>query len=63
MLVIHRRLIMGMTENAFENGKVVGIHMAIDAGIPFSLVFSGIDGEIHSIVIPGDLIPIVGGMA
>lgn len=37
--------------------------MAIGAGLPLSLVFSGIDGEILGVMIPGGLVPVGGVMA
>ncbi|RMG41334.1 MAG: hypothetical protein D6732_02640 [Methanobacteriota archaeon] len=63
MFIIHILLIMFMAKDAFKDSKVIGIHMAIRTGIPFVMMCPGINREIHSIVIPGDIVPVIGGMA
>ncbi|RMG41332.1 MAG: hypothetical protein D6732_02630, partial [Methanobacteriota archaeon] len=62
MFIIHALLIVFMAENTFEDCIIVGLYMTIGTGIPFILMFSGINGEILPIVIPGDLIPVGGIM-
>ena len=55
MFIIHIILIMFMTENTLEYRKIIRLHMAIGADIPFSLVTAGINREI---VIPGRIVPV-----
>ena len=60
MFIIHFGFVVFMAINAFKNSKVRAVYMAIAAGIPFVFVFSGIDGKILGIMIPGGFIPPIG---
>lgn len=54
---------MFMTENALKNGIIRRVHVAVVAGLPLSVVFAGVNGEILVIMIPGGLVPIGSIMA
>jgi hypothetical protein len=53
MLVIHFRLIVLVTENAFKNFVIRRIHVTGGAILPFAAMLAGINAEILSIVIKG----------
>ncbi len=59
MPLVHVRLVVLMTENAFEKFIIIGINVTIGAKVPFTLVAPEINGEIEVIVIPGRLFPVV----
>jgi len=52
-----------MASQARENGIISRIGMAIGTGIPFALVFSGINREIFAIMIESGRHPNILGMA
>lgn len=52
VFVVHLGLVVLMTEDALEDGKVRGVDVTIGTLIPFLAVFAGIDREILRVVIP-----------
>ena len=63
VLVIHFRLAVLVTENAFESGKIGLVEVTIRAGIPLVAVLAGVNREIQLIVIPVCRLPCGGAMA
>ena len=63
VFIIHFRLTVFVAENAFENRKIILVHMAIRACIPLISMLTGINRKIQLIMIPVCLIPCCGVVA
>ncbi len=63
MFIIGIGSVMFVAIDTFKLAVIRSVHMAIGAGIPFTLMFSRIDGKILSIVIPVSRFPGCGSMA
>ncbi len=57
MAGIHIRLIMGMTGYTGEYTKVIRVSVAVAAGLPGTIMFTGINREVLSIVIKSCRLP------
>lgn len=63
VLIIHFTLTVFMAINAFKTGELIGVHMTIRTGVPFTLMFAGINWKILRVMIEIRRRPAAGAMA
>src|SRR5690606_7510434 len=63
VLVVHVGLVVLVAKDAFEDGVVGGIYVAIAAHVPLVFVLAGIDREILRVMVPVGGRPGCGGVA